>query len=62
MASRIEGAEVIDLREYFCRDGFCPAVIGNAVVYRDSKAHLTATYMRSLEPMLRERLVPVVQQ
>lgn len=62
VASRIEGAEVIDLREYFCRDGFCPAVIGNAVVYRDSKAHLTATYMRSLEPMLRERLVPAVQQ
>ncbi|VXB19381.1 acyltransferase family protein [Citricoccus sp. K5] len=60
VASRIDGAEVIDLSQFFCSDDFCPAVIGNAVVYRDSKAHTTATYMRTLKPALEERLLAIL--
>lgn len=41
-----------DLTPHVCRaDGWCPVVIGNVLVYRD-KSHLTATYARTLGPML----------
>lgn len=60
VAGRVEGAEVVDLTEYFCPEGFCPAVIGNTVVYRDASAHISATYSRSLTPFLEEALLEVV--
>ncbi|SEE98753.1 acyltransferase family protein [Ruania alba] len=41
----------VDLNDYVCPDRWCPAVIGNVLVYYDSH-HLTATYSRSLAPML----------
>ncbi|MFC5577120.1 acyltransferase family protein [Lysobacter niabensis] len=46
---------LIDFTDLFCRDGRCPAVIGNVFVYRDAH-HITATYARTLAPMLAERL------
>ncbi|GAA4771897.1 acyltransferase family protein [Citricoccus nitrophenolicus] len=55
-ASRVPGAEVVDLGEYFCSESFCPSVIGHAVVYRDAAAHMSATYARTLTPMLGERV------
>jgi hypothetical protein len=33
----------------------CPAVVGNALVYRDTY-HLSATYARTLAPWLMRRL------
>lgn len=41
----------IDLSDYFCDRTTCPPVIGNVLVYRH-KNHVTATYVRSLAPML----------
>ncbi len=41
----------VDLSDFFCRDGQCLAVIGNAVVYRDGH-HMTASYSKSLAPYL----------
>lgn len=35
---------------YFCDAGWCPSVIGNAHVYADDGAHLTATYSRTVGP------------
>ena len=61
-ASRVEGAGVVDLTEYFCTGDFCPAVIGNAVVYRDASGHLSATYARSLTPFLEEDLLDLLEQ
>ncbi|MGH2871286.1 MAG: acyltransferase family protein [Solirubrobacteraceae bacterium] len=55
-ASRIPGAVVIPTRRYFCRDGFCPATIGNVIVYRDTAAHVTASYARTLSPYLVEAI------
>jgi peptidoglycan/LPS O-acetylase OafA/YrhL len=46
----VPGSKLVDLTAYFCRATSCPAVIGHEVVYRDSTAHLTATYSRSLAP------------
>ncbi|MGH2857448.1 MAG: acyltransferase family protein [Solirubrobacteraceae bacterium] len=51
-AERIPGAIVIATRRYYCRNGFCPATIGNVIVYRDTAAHVTASYARTLSPYL----------
>jgi len=42
---------LIDLDDEICPSDVCRAVIGNALVYRD-KSHLTATFARTLEPMI----------
>ena len=60
-ARRLPGARVIATRAFFCRDGFCPATIGNVIVYRDTAAHVTASYARTVSPYLValiERAVP----
>jgi hypothetical protein len=51
-AERIPGAVVVPTRQYYCRYDFCPATIGNVIVYRDTAAHVTASYARSLSPYL----------
>jgi len=52
-----ERAEVrlIDPMPILCRDDRCPAVIGDALVYRDTY-HLSATFARTLAPWLEKRL------
>lgn len=42
----LEGVELLDLDPYLCRDGTCPAVLGNVLVYRDN--HLTNTFAKTL--------------
>lgn len=44
-----------DLTDCVCTEDTCPAVIGNIVVYRD-RSHFTATFARTLAPMLAEHL------
>jgi peptidoglycan/LPS O-acetylase OafA/YrhL len=44
------GTQLFDLTSLFCADDFCPAVVGNVPVYRDSGAHITATYAGTLSP------------
>jgi hypothetical protein len=51
-ARRLPGAVVIGTRRFFCRGEFCPSTIGNVIVYRDSAAHITASYARTLSPYL----------
>jgi hypothetical protein len=51
-AGRIPGARVVRTRRFYCRHNFCPATIGNVLVYRDTAAHVTATYARTLSPYL----------
>ncbi|GAB2519034.1 acyltransferase family protein [Microbacterium petrolearium] len=52
--------DVVDLRDLYCTQGRCPAVIGNVIVYRDTH-HLTATYARSLARPLIDRLQQVLE-
>lgn len=54
-AKRVDGAQLLDSTPAFCRDGTCPAVIGDVVVYGVT-THLTATYARTLAPWLDEQL------
>jgi hypothetical protein len=55
-AAKIEPrVALLDFSDQFCADGFCPAVIGNVLVYRD-KHHVSDTYIRTLAPVFGERL------
>jgi hypothetical protein len=45
-AAHQHGATYVDPSNWLCTDTFCPAVIGNMVVYRD-KLHLTDRFSRS---------------
>lgn len=45
----------IDLSDYFCDGQVCPPVIGNVLVYRHMN-HITATYVKTLAPMLQSAL------
>jgi hypothetical protein len=51
----------IDLSDYFCDQTTCPPVIGNVMVYRH-RNHITATYARTLAPMLERELVSQLGQ
>jgi len=55
-AERIPGAVVIPTRQYYCHGDFCPATIGNVIVYRDTAAHVTASYARTVSPYLVEAI------
>ncbi|MCS5731513.1 acyltransferase [Herbiconiux moechotypicola] len=50
------GVSLVDLTDYFCADDFCPSVIGNVIVYRDTANHVTQSYMKTLAPYLWARI------
>jgi hypothetical protein len=54
-AAKAQGAHFIDPTPLLCLEQVCPAVIGDALVYRNG-AHLTPTYVRTLTPWLAEQL------
>lgn len=54
-AAKRAGVRLIDPMPILCKDGRCPVVIGDALVYRDTY-HLTATFARTLAPWLEKRL------
>lgn len=49
----------VDLNDIVCADDVCRFVQGNRVVYRDQH-HLTASYVATLAPILRDRLQPIL--
>ena len=51
-AGRLPGAIVVHTEQFYCRDGFCPSTVGNVLVYRDSAAHVTASYAQTVGPYL----------
>src|SRR5690606_34036360 len=52
--------KLLDFDRYFCQGDSCPVVIGGVLVYRD-KHHLTATYSRSMAPILSRAIHSVVE-
>lgn len=52
---KMKRVKMIDPMPILCPRGLCPAVIGNAIVYRDTY-HLTATFARTLADWLERRL------
>jgi hypothetical protein len=53
------GVHLVDLNDAICPVDPCAAVIGGVLIYRDAN-HLTATYVSSLAPRLRDRLVTLL--
>jgi len=49
------GAVPMDPTAWFCTPRVCPVIIGNVLVERDDN-HMTATYSRTVVPVLAERL------
>jgi peptidoglycan/LPS O-acetylase OafA/YrhL len=49
--SGVRGVDTLNLTDYICPGGVCAPVIGNVLVWRD-RNHLTATYSRSLAPLV----------
>ena len=51
------GAPFVDLNRWICPPGLerCPAVIGETLIYRQG-SHVTASYVRSMTPMLHRAL------
>lgn len=45
------------MTRYFCDDKRCLPAIGNVMVYRDP-SHITATYAKTLAPMLLNEMSP----
>ncbi|MFW6693474.1 acyltransferase family protein [Streptomyces sp. MAR4 CNX-425] len=57
--AKFDEVALIDPKPVMCKDGTCPAVIGNVIVYR-SGAHITASYMETLTDWLDAQLPQVV--
>ncbi len=57
-AGTVPGSTLLDLTDFYCRDGTCPAVIGGVTVYRDI-SHLTVTYAKTLAPYVYRGLIEI---
>ncbi|WP_158539298.1 acyltransferase family protein [Renibacterium salmoninarum] len=44
-AEQVSGVRIVNLQPYFCRNSFCPDVIGNVLIYRDN--HMTNTFAKT---------------
>ena len=55
-AERIRGARVVRTRRFYCRDGFCPATIGNVLVYGTPPPTSPPATRRTLSPYLVEAI------
>ncbi len=55
-AQETRGTAIVDIRDLICPRDTCLPVIGNVVVYRNPE-HLTATFVRTLTPYLKERIL-----
>jgi peptidoglycan/LPS O-acetylase OafA/YrhL len=49
------GVAFVDMNDRFCDESICPPIRNDIIIYRD-KHHITATYARSLAPVLGERM------
>ncbi len=58
VAAKRSGAAVIDIVAAVCPSTPCPVVLDGMIVYRDGH-HLTATFARSLAPVLMNALRPI---
>lgn len=53
---KVPRLHLMDLSDFICAGGICPAVVGNVYVYKDDN-HLTKTYVQTMIPMFEQRLL-----
>ncbi len=51
IAAKFPNMTFLDYSKAFCKDGYCPAVVGNILVWHD-RHHVSTAFMRSLVPYL----------
>lgn len=56
VAMQSAGATTIGLEDLFCKDGFCPFILGQVIVYLDAAGHVTGSFVETLLPILSARL------
>lgn len=59
-AASTVGASLIDLTDVFCSDGDCHSLIGGIIVYFGNH-HVTATFARTLAPIIGDRIEQALQ-
>ncbi len=59
-ARGLANVHLVDLNDFICPGGQCPAVIGDVLVYRQG-SHLTETFVDSLSPQLEVALEPIME-
>ena len=52
---QVDQAELVDFTDFLCPEGVCHAVVGEVLTYRQG-AHVTATWVKSLQPVFDARL------
>lgn len=57
----LEGAHFLDLTDRFCDARWCYPVSGNVLMFHD-KHHISASYAKTLAPILAEQLLPILRQ
>ena len=55
-----ENVYYTDLTDYYCEEDVCKPIVGNVLVYRD-KHHITATFAKTLSPILREEVIHAIR-
>ncbi|MFC9773233.1 MULTISPECIES: acyltransferase family protein [unclassified Pseudarthrobacter] len=53
---KVDSLHLMDMSDFICARGVCPAVVGNVYVYKDDN-HLSRTYAESMIPMFEQRLL-----
>ncbi|WP_427129886.1 acyltransferase family protein [Pseudarthrobacter sp. S9] len=53
---KVAGLHLMDMSDFICAGGTCPAVVGNVYVYKDDN-HLTKTYVQTMIPMFEQSLL-----
>ncbi|UKA69983.1 acyltransferase family protein [Arthrobacter sp. FW306-06-A] len=53
---KLPALHLMDMSDFICARGVCPAVVGNVYVYKDDN-HLTRTYVETMIPMFEQRLL-----
>lgn len=53
---KLDGLHLMDMSDFICARGVCPAVVGNVYVYKDDN-HLSRTYAETMIPMFEQRLL-----
>ncbi|MGN8128942.1 acyltransferase family protein [Paenarthrobacter sp. 22069] len=53
---KLPGLHLMDMSDFICARGVCPAVVGNVYVYKDDN-HLSRTYVETMIPMFEQRLL-----
>lgn len=61
LSEKPDNVRYADLSDHICSAATCEPVIGKVLVYRD-RNHITATYMKTLAPMLRTELMAALNE